>query len=222
MIEPSKKNNDRSVALERSIRCRRPQRARQRSGQGQAARASAVRRDVHRQLHRPGEHRFRPHPHGNRPGHRRCGLRFGCRAVLRRLCAVRSAFKHASAALRCACLADPDHVHLGPGGHGHGLRSGRDQFLCHALPARRHRGRLLSRRALLLHPVVACQRTRQGHGDLPQRLGHRLDHFRPHHRRPAERDRAGPAWLAVDVPDRRRRIGGAVRVRLLLAAIAHP
>jgi sugar phosphate permease len=58
-------------------------------------------------------------------------------------------------------------------------------------------------------------------GDLPQRLGHRLGHFRPGDRCVAECFRAWPARLAVDVPDRRRLLGGAVFLRLWTARFAH-
>ncbi|MNF82943.1 hypothetical protein D3C84_652550 [compost metagenome] len=134
--------------------------ARPRSGQGEAPCAAAVRGDVHRQLHRPGQHRLRAQSHGNRSRHWCRRLWPRCRAILHRLRNLRSPLQPAAATLRRPRLADAHHVHLGRSGHGHGVRARRNQFLCAALHPRCGRSGVLPRHHLLLHPMVAVDRTR--------------------------------------------------------------
>jgi hypothetical protein len=80
---------------------------------------------------------------------------------------------------RRAPLADPHHVHLGPGRRRHGVHPERNPLLHPAFSAGRGRSRVLSRGDLLLHPLAARRRARQGHRHFPQRLGRGLADLRP-------------------------------------------
>ncbi|MGY3075315.1 hypothetical protein ACVWZZ_001686 [Bradyrhizobium sp. LM6.10] len=95
-------------------------------------------------------------------------LRFWRRHLLLGLLPVRGALQHHPAQGRRADLDRAGDGHLGHRLGRDGLRTGADQLLCASLPARRRRGRVLSRHhplsLLLVSGAPACRGDRAVHG----------------------------------------------------------